>query len=75
MYYQCRLEQTRGCATTVTTGWVEERGAKKDATIELLPKRDLWEVAEVYGHAIPENLLKEHQRLNRGSLPSIERMR
>jgi hypothetical protein len=70
-YFQCRLR--RGDAET--TGWIEARGAKKGATVELLPSREVWEVAEVYSHGLPENVLKETQRLNRGSLPSVERMK
>lgn len=69
-YFQCRLKR----GTLETTGWIEERGAKLGYTVELLPSKDRWEVDAVFGHAIPEDLLKEHQRLNRGSLPSIERM-
>lgn len=69
-YLQCRL----GRGKSETTGWIEERGAKKGCVVELLPSRDWWKVAEVFGHAIPEDLLKEHQKLNRGSLPSIKRM-
>lgn len=69
-YFQCRLQK----GASETTGWIEERGAKAGAVVELLPSRDWWKVAEVFGHGIPENLLKEHQRLHRGSLPSVKRM-
>jgi hypothetical protein len=57
-----------------TTGWIEARGAKVGAAVQLLPSGDMWDVAEVFKRGLPENLLKEHQRLNRGSLPSVERM-
>lgn len=67
-YFQCRLRRDEA----ETTGWIEARGAKLGATVQLLPSREMWEVAEVFGHGIPENLLKEHQRLNRKSLPSVE---
>lgn len=69
-YFQCRLRR----GDSETTGWIEARGAKAGATVELLPSRELWEVAEVFKHGLPEDVLKENQRLNRGSLPSVERM-
>lgn len=69
-YFQCRLR--RGESTT--TGWIEARGAKVGVSVEILPSGEMWNVDEVYGHAIPEDMLKEHQRMHRGSLPSIKRM-
>lgn len=68
-YHQCRLRR----GTTETTAWIEARGAKEGADIELLPDHETWRVTNVYGDGIPENLLKTHQQLNRGSLPSVER--
>lgn len=70
MYFQCRLRR----GTSVTTGWIERRGAKAGVTVELLPAGELWEVVEAGKRGMPEYLLKEHQLLNRGSLPSVERM-
>lgn len=70
-YFQCLLR----LGDSQTTGWIEARGAKVGATIELLPSRELWEVAEVFQHGLPEDILKEQQKLNRRSLPSIEAMR
>lgn len=69
-YQQCQLKRGR----SLTTRWIESRGAKVGATVEVLPSRELWEVVQVFAHTLPEDLLKEHQRLNRGSLPSVERM-
>lgn len=69
-YRQCKLRR----GSSFTTGWIEERGAKVGCTVQLLALDQFWEVLEVFGPAIPEKLLREHQRLNRGSLPSIERM-
>lgn len=62
-YYQCRLRR----GDTETVGWIEARGAKAGASIELLPSREMWDVVEVFEHGIPEGLLKEHQRLHRNS--------
>lgn len=70
-YYQCRLRM----GTSETTGWIEARGAKVGAHIELLPARERWEVIEVFkSNVMPEESLRETQRLNRRSLPSIEPM-
>lgn len=69
-YFQCRLRR----GTSETTGWIEARGAKVGLTVELLPSRDKWKVAEVFTHGLPENVLRERQRLNRHSLPSVEGM-
>jgi hypothetical protein len=70
-YYQCRLR--RGDSETI--GWIEKRGAKMGVSVELLPSRELWEVVEVFReNCLPETSLREHQRLNRRSLPSIEPM-
>lgn len=68
--YQCRLRR----GDSETTAWLPARGAKAGVSVELLPSRELWEVVEVFGHGLPEDVLKRNQRLNRGSLPSVERM-
>lgn len=69
-YRQCRLRRNEH----ETTGWIEERGADVGAAVELLPGRELWEVVAVFEPRLQEAALRENQRLNRGSLPSIERM-
>lgn len=69
-YFQCRLQR----GDTETTGWIESRGAIAGRTVELLPSKDLWQVVQVFEPGLAENLLKEHQKLNRGSLPSVQRM-
>lgn len=56
-------------------GWIEARGAKVGASIELLPSREFWDVIEVFSHGLPEDMLKKYQLLNRNSLPSIESMK
>lgn len=72
IFYQCSVH--RGASTT--TGWIEARGAKVGVHVEIpsLPGDELWKVDAVYGDGIPVSLLKEHQRMHRGSLPSVERM-
>lgn len=69
-YYQCRLRQ----GTSETIGWIEARGAKVGSYVELLPDAEFWHVVEVYSHGLPEDMLKEQQKLNRKSLASIEPM-
>jgi hypothetical protein len=71
LYVQCRLRR----GDTETTRWIEQRGAKPGALVEVLPDRELWEVAEAFpATALPENMLRHMQQLHRGSLPSVERM-
>jgi hypothetical protein len=67
-FFQCKLQ--RGNQTT--TAWIEARGAKHGVTVELLPSHEKWKVAEVFKHGLPENVLREHQVMNRHSLPSVE---
>lgn len=70
-FFQCRLQ--RGNQTT--TAWIEARGAKPGATVELLPSHEKWKVITVFRtHPLPEDVLKEHQAMNRHSLPSVEGM-
>jgi hypothetical protein len=69
-YYQCRLRRD----DHETTRWIEDRGARVGARVEVLPSRDLWEVTQVFHPGLPESVLRDTQRLNRGSLPSVERM-
>jgi len=42
--FQCLLQQ--GCARMVA--WIEERGARLRAQVELMDEQGLWEVIEVY---------------------------
>jgi hypothetical protein len=71
-YVQCRLRRGTEC----TTAWIEDRGAIVGAEVVLLATGLLWEVVEVaLRPKLREDQLKEHQMLNRRSLPSIEAMR
>jgi hypothetical protein len=70
-FYQCRLQRNG----EETTAWIEARGAKVGAEVELLPVHEFWTVAEVFtSTSMDVDTLKETQRLNRRSLPSIEAM-
>lgn len=68
-YYQCRMRR----GNQELTAWIEERGAKVGAKVELKPTGDFWEVLSV-GVGLPEDLLKEHQKMHRKSLVSVEPM-
>ena len=67
LYVQCKFR--RGSERTVA--WIEQRGAKVGARIELLTLDDAWEVEAVHDGALTQAALKEMQDLNRNSLPSI----
>lgn len=66
---QCQLKK----GDTYMTAWIDARGAKIDAVVEVKGEGD-WTVVAVYGPPMNEADLKEHQQLNRNSLPSVEGM-
>ena len=72
-YKQCQLM----LGTEATTGWIEERGAKVGAKVQLFKgSSDRWEVKRVAdGVVLTEAQLREHQASHRNSLPSVEGMR
>lgn len=72
-YVQCTLQ----LGTETTTGWIEQRGAKKGAKVELFKgSSKFWWVREVFDSVVlSESQLREHQQLHRNSLPSVEGMR
>lgn len=69
LYYQCRFR--RGSERTVA--WIEARGAKLGAQVELttLDDNGPWVVEDVSRASLKEDALKDLQRLNRKSLSSI----
>jgi hypothetical protein len=69
LYYQCRFR--RGSERTVA--WIEARGAKVGAQVELttLDDNGPWVVEDVPSAPLKEDALKDLQRLNRKSLSSI----
>ena len=71
LYRQCRFR--RGSERTVA--WIEARGAKVGARVELttLDDEGPWEVEAAWGAPLEAEVLKELQRLNRKSLSSIMR--
>jgi hypothetical protein len=67
-YQQCELKK----GMTSTTAWIEQRGAKEGCWVTVKEMEGLWRVVKVYEHVLSESMLKEHQQLNRNSLPSVE---
>jgi hypothetical protein len=54
---------------------VEDIGPQLDKSIdEILDSREFWTVVEVFDQGLPEHMLREQQKLNRHSLPSVEGM-
>jgi len=67
-YYQCRLQ--RGNSETV--GWIEDRGAKVGASVELKSADgNFWRVTEVYPFGMDEAKLRQKQANDRNALSSI----
>jgi hypothetical protein len=69
LFYQCRFRRGSEC----TVAWIEARGAKVGAWIELetLDEGGPWQVEAVFDSPLESFGLKEMQRLNRKSLSSI----
>lgn len=84
-YFQCELQRKiRVCdgagdreTTTVVelqVVWIPEHGAKVGNIVELLTDDgELWAVAKVFEPGIDEAAMREKQRLDRGSLPSLQK--
>jgi hypothetical protein len=65
-FYQCRLQQ--GQATTV--GWIEARGARLGARVEVPECGGLWRVAAVFEPPLEAEALREKQRVDRKGMPT-----
>lgn len=74
VYVQCKLFAP---PTTMLTAWIEKHpNLKKGAHVTLKEFGTVtWTVCDVYdGVEMEESILKRHQQLHRGSLPSVEGM-
>ena len=67
LYFQCRLQQ--GNAHIV--GWIEQRGAKPGALVEIPELGGAWRVVTVCDKPMPDTWLREKQRLDRKGMPDI----
>jgi len=55
-----------------TVGWIEERGAKRGAKVEIKGDPELWTVVEVYHPPRGIRWIRDKQRMDRSSLGSIK---
>lgn len=67
LLYQCRLRQ--GSARTVA--WIEARGAKVGADVEIPELGGFWRVETACSIAIEAERLREKQRIDRKGMPDI----
>ena len=67
-YFQCRMRH----GSSETVGWIEERGAKVGARVELKSADSaFWDVVDVARPGLDEAKLREKQSNDRNALPSI----
>jgi hypothetical protein len=65
-FYQCELQQ--GSVTTI--GWIEARGAKLGARVDVPEHGGLWRVVAVYRPALDAAWLQEKRRIDRKGMPT-----
>lgn len=71
MFYQCELTAKDGAKTKA---WIDERGAKEGALVELLTADGkFWTVEKVYQPGLTGEALRQKQANDRNALPSIVR--
>lgn len=70
IYYQCRLIRDG----IEQVAWIESKGARLNARVEIIEGEDksYWTVTNVYEPPIKESVLREKQKMDRASLPSIK---
>lgn len=66
-YFQCELQKDN----THTVAWIEARGAKIGASVEIKELDGFWQVKKVYVPSIEYDDLKAKQELDRNCLPSL----
>jgi hypothetical protein len=66
-YFQCRLQQNNA----MTVGWIEERGARIGALVEIPELGGLWRVTTVCPRPLDASWLREKQRVDRKGMPDI----
>lgn len=67
LFHQCRLQQDG--ATVV--GWIEARGARIGARVEVPDLGGLWRVTAVYQPPLDAAWLRKKQRIDRKGMPTI----
>jgi hypothetical protein len=69
-FQQCRLRNTKD-QSLHDVAWLPGNGCRAGACVELKSDGTLWEVIEVYPGEMSADKFREHQKLNRNSLPSV----
>lgn len=73
-YYQCILyRELEDESREFMIGWIEAHGARAGYQVEILEDGQLWTVEKAYGPARTIAEIREKQKKDRGSLPSIKR--
>lgn len=67
LFHQCRLRQ----GNAYIVGWIEARGAKLGALVEVPECGGLWRVETVCPQPISGEALREKQRVDRRGMPDI----
>jgi len=67
-YHQCLLTRDG----LKQTAWIEERGAKQGATVEVKFDKSLWHVEHVYHPGVEAADLHKKQERDRGCFASIK---
>lgn len=70
-YYQCEFQKLTTEGTIKTVGWIEERGAKKGALVELKDETGLWTVTNVSTPGINKEEFLETKKKSRTKLASL----
>lgn len=66
-YFQCRLRQN----DALVVAWIEERGAKSGAQVEIPELGGLWRVVTCCPGPVDASWLREKQRVDRRGMPDI----
>lgn len=69
MMYQCHLQQ----GNTTTIGYIEERGAKKNAQVEIPELGGFWKVTQV-GMGMNKKALQQKQVNDRDCFGSLQKV-
>ncbi len=70
-YHQCRLRENSSERPRQTVAWIEERGAKVGALVEIPDYGSFWEVQTVSKFSFDARDLKTKQDRDRGAFASL----
>lgn len=69
IYFQCKMRQ----GDEIIVGWIEARGARVGAMVEVKDKGGFWEVLAVPDTGVAKQVLSEMNATKRKGFKSIER--